>query len=945
MTIRRLAILLPCHSLEDFPVHYRGAEADDLLTAWTVLWHPLLIAAAGQAPTWYRADSPPDDLAGAIVAIPGVATSHLPTGFCARARDQGAILLRGGTREAMLEVALAQTDCATSVQPGVPAELVADFHALGYCYLQVQLLTRRMRYVSNLDEAHFGQQVVRAAQAAVAEDLTTAGESLGYAFNLLSQERDHYYSVDVYLLDLTLTAPSTLGEPLCRELQTPEPINVLLSGATLEQMASQFPQTLQILRQALQEKRCCLVGGSAQEQPWPLMEFESVAADLREGIATFQKVLGTRPEVFGRWRSGLTPLVPQLLQKSGFMAALHLTLDGNRVPQGSQAKTRWEGLDGSAIDALARAVLDASEPGVFLDLALRLGETMDMDHVATLCLAHWPGHACRWYDELRRVSRHTPALGRFYRLDAYFRDTMLAGRLDRFEASQYRADYLKPAVIRQRADVISRSVRYWQNVALRRAAEAFGCWASLLGKSHRESLPPVGTVDEPAPRSDLEAAFQQTQRLLVDALQRGEGQLPRRLMLLNPWTATQRLAILPQDSAAQADAAGGPGSGDRTAMQPTVVEVPGCGFSLVPLPSPTPKKISRWRQPKNVASEQRLRTRYYEAHIHPETGGLLSIRSYRARGNLLSQQLALRTTNLGSPNPGSKAAGPGADAATDQPSYTRMIARQIRVIESDPTHGIIESEGILQDAQGETVASFRQTFRAVESIPLLLLDIELDVVRQPRPDPWNSYYACRFAWGDDMALVSRSLHETRQRADVGRWEAPHYIEIDTGHARVSILTGGLPFHRLLEGRFLDSLLIVRGETARRFRLAIAVDLAHPIVEAWQLLLADTLCSHWVSMPEQISSRWLFHLGKRNLVATSWQAILEQGRPRGFRVGLLETAGTATRTTLAAFRPIASACLLDLRDQPCGDLTVEQGNVVLDIAPYEWIRLEAAFSEP
>jgi len=72
MTIRRLAILLPCHSLEDFPVHYRGAEADDLLTAWTVLWHPLLIAAAGQAPTWYRADSPPDDLAGAIVAIPGV---------------------------------------------------------------------------------------------------------------------------------------------------------------------------------------------------------------------------------------------------------------------------------------------------------------------------------------------------------------------------------------------------------------------------------------------------------------------------------------------------------------------------------------------------------------------------------------------------------------------------------------------------------------------------------------------------------------------------------------------------------------------------------------------------------------------------------------------------------------------------------------------------------
>ncbi len=34
MKISELSVLLPCHSLEDFPVYHEGAEADELLAAW-----------------------------------------------------------------------------------------------------------------------------------------------------------------------------------------------------------------------------------------------------------------------------------------------------------------------------------------------------------------------------------------------------------------------------------------------------------------------------------------------------------------------------------------------------------------------------------------------------------------------------------------------------------------------------------------------------------------------------------------------------------------------------------------------------------------------------------------------------------------------------------------------------------------------------------------------
>ena len=47
MKYEELIILLPCHSLEDFPLYHEGEEAQGLLANWVALWHPALVAAAG----------------------------------------------------------------------------------------------------------------------------------------------------------------------------------------------------------------------------------------------------------------------------------------------------------------------------------------------------------------------------------------------------------------------------------------------------------------------------------------------------------------------------------------------------------------------------------------------------------------------------------------------------------------------------------------------------------------------------------------------------------------------------------------------------------------------------------------------------------------------------------------------------------------------------------
>ncbi len=151
MKFDQLVSLLPCQSLEDFDLQRKEDDAEQLLSAWSTLWHPLLLASAQAIPRWLPATSPPPEPSNYLIILPDCCQPSLPEDWLPQAESAGACVLRNlPHRDDMLAAALERlgTD-----RPNVDADLAADFLALGFCHLQVELLTRKLRYMSNLDEA------------------------------------------------------------------------------------------------------------------------------------------------------------------------------------------------------------------------------------------------------------------------------------------------------------------------------------------------------------------------------------------------------------------------------------------------------------------------------------------------------------------------------------------------------------------------------------------------------------------------------------------------------------------------------------------------------------------------------------------------------------------------------------------------------------------------
>src|SRR5881397_3199678 len=143
MKYQELIVLLPCHSLEDFPTHHEGDDAQSLLASWSALWHPELLVAARQAPVWRRVDDPPSEVRERLIVVPSVCVQRLPTGFAQRVKDEGGVLIRKtDSREEIVAAALAALTTPTpdSRPPTLSTldpDLASDFLALGYCYLQI----------------------------------------------------------------------------------------------------------------------------------------------------------------------------------------------------------------------------------------------------------------------------------------------------------------------------------------------------------------------------------------------------------------------------------------------------------------------------------------------------------------------------------------------------------------------------------------------------------------------------------------------------------------------------------------------------------------------------------------------------------------------------------------------------------------------------------------
>src|SRR5690606_7939476 len=127
--------------------------------------------AAGRMPRWARADDPPALSSRSLVIVPSISRDWLACQWIDDSQQTGANIVADiNNRDELLQRCLAPLDVPQSLD----ADVAADFLALGHCYLQMELLTRQMRYFSELDEARLEASVLAAARAALAGDAVAA---------------------------------------------------------------------------------------------------------------------------------------------------------------------------------------------------------------------------------------------------------------------------------------------------------------------------------------------------------------------------------------------------------------------------------------------------------------------------------------------------------------------------------------------------------------------------------------------------------------------------------------------------------------------------------------------------------------------------------------------------------------------------------------------------
>jgi alpha-mannosidase len=954
MFFEDLIVLIPSHSLEDFPAELGEDEAASLLNSFAVAWHPALLADAKVLPRWHRADDPPDGSQKRLILLPKSCESWAPSGWAERVAGENCTVVRGlADRAAMLAAALAPLGEPVAVDP----DLVADFLALGFAYLEIELLTRKMRHFSNLDEVHIKREAVAAAEAALAGDGETARTRLAACFESLAEARERFYPVDCYLIDLCLVIPRLADEHLQKALSAGTAISVLASAVDLDEIAKSAPGVFAALREAHAAGTADLICGDLCEMPLPLMSLSSVLWQLGEADRRTRRLLGKPATVWGRRRYGVFPLLPQILKKAGFTGALHVVLDDGIYPDAEQSKVRWEGIGGTSIDAWSRIPLAADAAVSFLRLPDRMAESMDNDHVAAVALARWPEVKAPFLDDLRRIQKYAPVLGKFVSFTDFFQKTDSPTRHALYKPGEYLTPYLFQSAAREEEDAISRFTRQ-----VRRRARFDACaWlhgmrSTLAGRSPvDEAMAPLERdVEMLGERRDPQAAAEVEQRLdqsltesagaLAKLVVTGAGDQPGYLIFNT--LGFRRVVSVPLDSSGPQPQPAAEkswvqwGSGHHA----VTVDVPGAGFVWVAAGqthAALPADDSA-----SLASSELLRNEFFEVHLNPATGGIAQIKGYGRSPNRLSQQLNYRFSRERTVT-----IGEGDRAEQTKSHYAEMRRRTSEVTCAGPAVGEVVTTGdIVDQTSGARLAGYRQTVRVWRGRPVVELDIELEIEKMPDAEPWHNYFASRFAWHDETASLTRSAmmgaHETSEE----RIEALHYLEIATPEQRTTILAPGLPFYRKTGPRMVDSLLVVARETARNFRFVIAIDQDYPMQSALDALSPVVVVPTKAGPPRSGTTGWFFHLPTRQVqmlqllpleaVGSGDMAPAKKGC--GCALRLVETEGRPVRARLRCFRTPRSARQRDLTGQTIYELAIDGDAVLIDLTSFEIADIEIRF---
>jgi hypothetical protein len=339
--------------------------------------------------------------------------------------------------------------------------------------------------------------------------------------------------------------------------------------------------------------------------------------------------------------------------------------------------------------------------------------------------------------------------------------------------------------------------------------------------------------------------------------------------------------------------------------------------SAVAVPAASaPRHRIRWWSRRPPAEALVLDDGRIRVQVHPETGGILSLRRPVDRSNRISQRLAWR--------------------GDDRAGTMRADA-----IERGPTASGVEglvSRGRLLDDSGAEVGRFVQGVSLAAGLPAVILDVEISLAAPPRGRPFENHVACRFAWHENEDVeIRRSIHLQSVATARERFTAPHFIEVaDAGSSRgprpdpLAILPGGLPWHWLSSPHVLDTLLVAGDVRAATRRLAVGIGIERP----WDAALGLTA---GMARPPTVALPPTVRLEIPD-------APREPGGGLRAIVGIVESAGRAgeVRIEWAADVAAAQACDFEGRPRDGVDVAIDGRATVVFLRPYEWLRLALEF---
>ena len=987
--LKRCLLLLPGYELEGFPRYLPQDEAAALLAGWASLWHPALIKRTQNIPAWQQASSSPGDVSGSLLILPDIAKSELDPIFesaedCLLQEPHGDWM---GLQQQLLEHSGIGESELAEMHDKLTEQQLREFAALGYAYLQIQLMTRQLRYTSNLDQLLFAEQVVAAAEASLAGEAEKAEESLQACFDTLGQERDHYYSLDVHLLDVTLLAPTVLGKSLTRQLnEQSKPTSFLASASLLRQMKQEQPENFSLLSAQVNSGDSSLLGGLDAERSHSLMPRESLTRDLHRGKTAYAELDLSAPTCFARMSFGMTTDHAADLKRFGYQGVFLTAWSEGSYPEGSQTKISWEASDGTFISAIASEIRDASDASSYLALGWDIGDALDHQHVPTLVFAHWPGRTSDYANWLSIIEKRTPALGRWTHGTPYFSETDDPYHQERLNTSDFKHNWLARSEAPAR---LLESTRALQVIASRcRSLQNLSNLAWQL--EHYKSKPEENRAEEETPRTGEESAKDGTSDSSDSA--DGDAQVetkeaPRHTTSDCAFSSGLRELIELSDGFLDNYS-----ETDAEAEQQKALELADkCSDEIIAklqkLLCPSTPSAKSGEEPtgrllvnsRSLAQRIRVQTaaekqfadagwKYASGRVGHDRYSCLDVPSFGfvvapfagkvsnpkqqhlaelggvVQNEFLEAQVDNRRGHLKSLYmPGRRGNRLSLMLArrdrldNGKFSYSEMQAKDVRMLTSSNICGLVRAAGRLV-LDGESQAEFEIDYELWRGSRVMEVTTRLKGMKPVgNSNPWRSAYVLRLAWPTEAAILHSFQCGRRHPMANGQTVSPALIEIDESEYRTHYLTGGLAFHRRTESRFLETILPFGGKESES-RIGIGVDLPQPLQTAEDFL--DRRYSLPLSGKVQESQAWLTSVNAKNVIVHLESPLInDSGETVGLRLFVQETQGRSSNAVIRLMHDVKQAHRVDYLGEGIGKLTTNDDSITIALRANEQTNVD------